>query len=170
MQGGALAAEAPPTSLEATPLTHVRDGGIHGCGIRLTGGQPGQPASSWFDVSFNVFRRGIGLVQSIAYEITRSEYDGESRPAVVPVQSTWLSATDAGTRLGENSERRDTLVYRMLVDDVLSLFEAVATGQPITLGIRRWGDRLDSVYSATAALDADSRRKVSACLGGLVLD
>lgn len=170
MQCSAHAAETPPTSLEAKPLTHVREGVVNGCGVRLTGGQPGTPASSWFDVSFNVFRRGIAIVQSIAYEIARSEYDGESRPATVPVQSTWLTATDTNARLGENTERRGALVYRMLVDDALALFEAVATGQAVTLGIRRWGERIDSVYTATAVLDADSRRKVGACLAALVLD
>ena len=171
MQCSAHAAETPaPTSLEAKPLTHVREGVVNGCGIRLTGGQPGAPASSWFDVSFNVFRRGIAIVQSIAYEITRSEYDGESRPVTVPVQSTWLTATHANARVGENTERRDALVYRVLVDDALALFEAVANGQAVTLGIRRWGERVDSVYTATAVLDADSRRTVGACLAALVLD
>lgn len=159
-----------PIILEATALSHVRDAVVHGCGVRLTGGVPGTPVSSWFDVSFNVFRRSVGLVQSMAYEIRRSEYDGESRPDRVSVQSTWITASDAGGRLGENIERRDTLVYRVLVDDVLALFEAVATGRALTLGIRRWGEREDRVHSAIASLDTDSRRQVAACLGALSLE
>jgi hypothetical protein len=170
-RGNAHAAEiARFTGIAALPITHLRDSTVHGCGVRLTGGQPGTPASSWFDVSFNVFRRGIGLVQSIAYEMRRSEYDGESRPSRVPVQSTWVTATTAGTRLGENTERRDALVYRLLVDDVLALFEAVATGRPVTIGIKRWGESADTVYTGTAALDVDSRQKISACLGAFALD
>ena len=169
-RGSAHAAETPLMGIAGLPITHLREGAVHGCGVRLTGGQPGTPASSWFDVSFNVFRRGIALVQSIAYEIKRSEYDGESRPSTVPVQSTWLTATEVGARLGENTERRDTLVYRLLVDDVLALFEAVATGRPVTLGIKRWGEVMDTVYTGTAVLDVDSRQKIGACLGALVLD
>jgi hypothetical protein len=169
--GSAHAAEStPPTGIAALPITHLRDGAVHGCGVRLTGGQPGTPASSWFDVSFNVFRRGIALVQSIAYEIRRSEYDGESRPSRVPVQSTWLAATETGARVGENTERRETLFYRLLVDDVLALFEAVASGRPLTLGIKRWGEGVDTVYTGTAVLDMDSRQKIGACLGALALD
>lgn len=156
--------------MDAAPLMHMRDGAVHGCGVRLTGGLPGTPVSSWFDLSFNVFRRGVGLVQSIAYELRRSEYDGESRPERVPVQSTWLTAAEAGSRSGENIERRDTLVYRILVDDVLALFEAIATGRPMTLGIRRWGEREDRVHSATASLDVDSRQKIASCLSGLSLE
>jgi hypothetical protein len=169
--GSARAAEAPsPTSVEARPLTHVRGGAVHGCGIRLTLGQPDRPASAWFDVSFNVFRRGIALVQSIAYEIRRSEFDGESRPALVPVQSTWVAAAATNARVGENSERRDALVYRVLADDALALFEAVATGRHVTLGIKRWGERVDSVYTAAAFLEADARQKIGACLGALAMD
>jgi hypothetical protein len=37
--------------------------------VRLTGGEPRTPSSSWFDVSFNVYSPGFGLAQSIAYEI-----------------------------------------------------------------------------------------------------
>jgi len=163
--------QAPaPLSMEALPLTHVREGTVQGCGMRLTGGEAKAPASSWFDVSVNVFRRGVGLAQSIAYEIRRSEADdGESRPARVPIQRTWVKAREGGTRLGENTERRDTLVYTLLVDDVLVLFEAVATGRPVTLGIQRWG-QLDAVYTATPALTDDSRNEMSACLAKLSVD
>ena len=158
-------------SIEAQPLTHMRGGTVQGCGMRLTGGEAKTPASSWFDVSVNVFRRGVGIAQSIAYEIKRSEADdGESRPARVPVQSTWLKATGGSTRQGENTERRESLVYTLLVDDVLALFEAVGSGQPVTLGIRRWGERTDTVYTGTPVLSSDSRDRMSTCLASLTLE
>ena len=153
--------------MEAHALTHVRDGKVQGCGLRLTGGEPGKQASAWFDVSFNVFRRGLGLAQSIAYEIRASQYDGESRPAKVPVQSTWLRVSDGGARLGENRERRDTLIYTLVMDDVLALFEAVANGDPVTLGIKRWDQRVDAVYTGAPHLSSDSRHRMSTCLADL---
>ncbi len=164
------AARAQPHAsmlMEAQPLTHVRDGKVQGCGLRLTGGEPGKQASSWFDVSFNVFRRGFGLAQSIAYEIRRSEYEGDSRPAKVPVQSTWLKVSDGAARLGENTDRRDTLVYMLVIDDVLALFEAVANGDPVTLGIKRWDQRADAVYTGAPLITSDSRSRMSACLAEL---
>jgi hypothetical protein len=168
--GSAACAEShPPTLMEAHALTHVRDGTVQGCGLRLTGGEPGKQASSWFDVSFNVFRRGLGLAQSIAYEIRPSEYDGESRPATVPVQSTWLKVSDGSARLGENLERRDTLIYTLVMDDVLALFEAVANGDPVTLGIKRWGQRVDAVYTGAPRLSSDSRDRMSTCLADLAV-
>lgn len=167
MQCSAHAAEPPPTSLEAKPLTHVREGVVDGCGVRLTGGQPGTPASSWFDVSFNVFEHGLGIAQSIAYELARSEYDGEARPARVPVRSTWLQAAAGSPRRGENLERKDTLVYTLLPEDVLELFEAAAESRSITLGIRRWGEPEDAVYRARLDLDESARRELHACLDRL---
>jgi hypothetical protein len=165
--GGAYAQPQASTLMEAQPLMHVRDGKVQGCGLRLTGGEAGKQASSWFDVSFNVFRRGLGLAQSIAYEIRRSDYEGNSRPAKVPVQSTWLKVSDGNTRVGENAERRDTLIYTLVMDDVLALFEAVANGDPVTLGIKRWGQRADAVYTGAPLLSSDSRHRMSACLADL---
>lgn len=157
--------------MEALPVVHMRQGVVQGCGVRLTGGEPDPAVSSWFDVSFNVFRRGFGLAQSIAYEMKPSGYEGEGRPATVPVQSTWLKAADEGnTRRGENTERRESLVYRLLADDVLALFEAVASDRPITLGIRQWGQRADVVYTGTPDLSADSRRQIGACLAQLIFE
>jgi hypothetical protein len=164
---GAASAQPGPALMEAQPVLHVRDGQVQGCGLRLTGGEPGKQASSWFDVSFNVFRRGLGLAQSIAYEIRRSEYEGDSRPKQVPVQSTWLKVSDGTARLGENTERRDTLVYMLLMEDVLALFEAVANGDPVTLGIKRWGQRADAVYTGAPHLSDDSRDRMSTCLAEL---
>lgn len=168
--GAACAQSTTAMPMEALPLVHVRAGAVQGCGVRLTGGEPNRAVSSWFDVSFNVFRRGFGLAQSIAYELKRSEYDGESRPARVPVQSTWLTASEESARLGENTERRESLVYMLVIDDVLALFEAVASGRPVTLGIRRWGQRVDAVYTGTPVLSADSRHQISTCLAGLALE
>ncbi len=154
--------------VEARPLTHMRGGAIQGCGVRLTGGEPGPAVSVWFDVSFNIFTRGPGIAQAIAYEIKRSE-DGESAPTQVPVQSAWLKAAQGNTRVGERAERTDALVYTLLAEDVLALFEALANEQPLTLGVRRWGQRTDSVYTATPVLTGDSRRRISACLARLKL-
>src|SRR5215213_993261 len=116
--GAALAQNVQEMPIEALALVHERQGKVQGCGLRLTGGDPKPAASAWFDVSFNVFRRGIGLAQSFVYEMKRSGYEGESRPARAPVQSTWLKAAEeASARLGENTERRESLVYTLLIDD-----------------------------------------------------
>ena len=117
---------------------------------------PAAPVSSWFDVSFNVFKPGPGIAQSIAYEMKHSEYDGDSRPAKVPVRSTWLKVAEGSPQLGENTERSDSLVYTLVMDGVLGLFEAVANGEPVTLGIKRWDQRTDAVYTGTPALSGSS--------------
>ena len=166
--GAAFAQSAQEMPMEALALVHERQGEVQGCGVRLTGGEPKAAASAWFDVSFNVFRRGIGLAQSFVYEMKRSGYEGEGRPARMLVQSTWLKAADeASARLGENTERRDSLVYTLLIDDVLSLFEAVGRGRPVMLGIRQWGQRVDAVYSGVPEIGDGARQQITACLAAL---
>ena len=155
------AAEMPIT---AQALVHERDGAIHGCGARLTGGEaPATAPSAWFDVSFNVFRGGYALAQSYAYELRRSDYDGEARPARVAVQSAWLKAAHATARVGENSERRDALVYSLVLDDAVALFRALAAGEPVTVGIKRWDRRVAAVYAGTPALSAEGRQTIAEC-------
>lgn len=152
----------------AQPLVHERGGTIQGCGARLTGGEAAQtPGSAWFDVSFNVFRGGYALVQSHAYELRSSAYDGDARPARVPVQSAWLKAPQGSARLGENTERRDTLVYPLVLDDAVALFRALAAGETLTVGIKRWDRRSASVYEGTPALTEEGRREMAECLARL---
>lgn len=148
-------------------LVYRADGAVNGCGVRLTGGAPNASGpSAWFDVSLNVFRRGVALAQSIAYEMRRTE-EGESQPARVPVQSTWVTAGGRDARLGESVERRDTLIYSVVPDEALSLFEAVARGEPVVVGIKRWGQRTASVYSGAPALTSETRDEIAGCLAAL---
>jgi hypothetical protein len=165
----ALAQDAREFGLAAQSLVYQRDGVVQGCGVRLTGGEPNASApSSWLDVSFNVFRRGVALAQAIAYEIGRSEYAGDSRPSSVPIQSTWLKPAEGKARLGENSERRESLVYPLGLDDALALFQAVAQNEPVIIGVKRWGQRTDSVYTGKAVLDSDTRARIGECLTSLL--
>lgn len=152
----------------AQPLVHSRDGTIEGCGARLTGGETAPAGSSaWFDVSFSVFRGGVSLAQSYAYELRRSEYDGDARPARVPVQSAWLKAPRGSARMGENTERRDMLVYALVLDDAFALFEALAAGQTVTVGIKRWDRPAASVYAGAPALTGENRSQIAECLARL---
>jgi hypothetical protein len=167
MPAAAPAQQVRETALAADALVYRRDDVVLGCGVRLTGGEPRRAVSTWIDVSFNVFRRGIALAQAIAYEIRRSDLEGDSQPARVPLQGAWLRTSDASPRLGENAERQETLVYALRLDDALALFEAVARSEPVTVGVKRWDERTDSVYSGRAEIADDARERLAACLGAL---
>ena len=154
--------------MAAQPLVHERAGAVEGCGARLTGGRAAPAATSaWFDVSFNVFRGGVALAQSYAYELKRSDYDGEARPSRVQVQSAWLKGPQRSARLGENMERRDTLVYSLALDDAVALFEALAAGETVTIGIKRWDERAAVVYAGRPELSEEGRRLMADCLARL---
>lgn len=161
--GVALAQEALPMSAES--LVHERAGALVGCGIRVTGGRAAQrAASSWFDVSVNVFRRGFAVAQAVAYEMPGPTLDGEARPARVPIQSAWIAVGEASAKLGENVERQDSLIYTLALDDAISIFDAAARGLPLSLGLKRWGQRSESVHAGAATLTAESRERMAACV------
>jgi hypothetical protein len=159
-----------PLTIEARTLTHTRDGQVAGCGLRFTGGEARSPVSSWFDVSLNVFRRGIAIAQSIAYDIRRSELEGDTVPAIAPVESTWLRPGEGIARRGENSERTASLIYTLVPDDAVEVFEAVAKGEPVTVAIKRWTEPSETIYTGPASMDDQSRRDMSACLAELLQD
>lgn len=165
----AAPAYAAGIPMAAQPVVHTRDGTVQGCGARLTGGETAfSTGSAWFDVSFNVFRNGYALAQSYAYELRSSAaYDSDARPARVPVQSAWLKAPQGSPRVAENPERSDTLIWRLLLDDAVALFQALASGDTITVGIKRWDQPIASVYAGTPALTDEDRRALAECLARL---
>jgi hypothetical protein len=166
LPGHVLAQDALPMSAES--LVHERAGVLVGCGIRVTGGSAApRAASSWFDVSVNVFRRGFAVAQAIAYEMPRSTFDVEARPAQVPIQSAWIAAGEGSAKLGESAERQASLIYTLAMDDAISVFDAAARGSPLTLGIKRWGQRSASVHGGAATLTHESRDRIAACLARL---
>lgn len=175
----ALTVSAP--SLAQTPgalplageaLTHSRDGAVEGCGLRLTGGEATSGDNSlWVDLSVNVYRRGIALVQAIAYEIDVPRYEPKDTPPQrVPVQRAWVKpqAAERSTRLGENVDVRETLVYRITFEDATALFEAVASEQPVAVGVRPWGRPRETIVSGPVTLRGDTRARIADCLTALV--
>ena len=159
----ALAQESLPLAAEA--LVHEREGSVIGCGIRVTGGQSElRRASLWFDVSVNIFRRGIAIAQAVAYELPQSPGTGESRPARVPVQSASIGINAGSAKLGESRERQDSLVYTLTIDEAISLFDAVGRGSPLRVGVKRWTERTASVHVGPAPLDTDARARIADCV------
>jgi hypothetical protein len=170
MTSPAIAQSAVEVSMDVATLVHA-GGLIRGCGVRVTGGRadPKGP-SSWFDASLNVYSRGPALVQAIGYEIAPPEFDVQTRPERVAIQRAWLKVEDATgtTRLGENTDVRDSLVYAVTMDEAADLFAGLAKGKRLAIGVRRWGQREETVYVGTPELNEDRRRQLGACLETLV--
>lgn len=169
------AAGAQPNSLvplAAEALTHTRDGAVEGCGLRFTGGHIAIGAKSvWLDLSINVYRRGVAIVQALAYEIDRPRYEvPETPPQRVPVQRAWIKSQAAAgsTRLGETTEVRDSLVYRVTFDDAAAVLQAVASDQAIAMGVRPWGRPRETVLAGHVTVRNDSRARIADCLTALV--
>ncbi len=165
-----MAQSATEVVMRVATLVHAESGN-RGCGVRVTGGrtEPKGP-SSWFDASFNVYRQGPALVQAIGYEIAPPEFDEQTPPERVAIQRAWLKVEDATgtTRLGENAYVRDSLVYALTMDEAVALFAGLAKGKRFAIGVRRWGQREETVYVGTPQLDDEQRRELGTCLAGLV--
>jgi hypothetical protein len=142
----------------------MRDGRVQGCGVRLVGGEARAPVSSWFDVSVNVFGADTAIAQSIVYEMKISGPEGDSVPTIAPVETTWIHIGEATTRRGENAERKSSLVYTVSVEDAIALFETVARGDSVTLGIKRWGQAEEVLYTGIPFMVDETREHMSACL------
>lgn len=139
--------------------------------MRLTGGETRPGSSSvWLDVSVNVYRPGVAVVQAIAYEISPPRYEERSPPQRLKVQRAWVRPENAPrtSRLGENTEAREALVYGVTLDDAAALFEAVATGNPVALGVRPWGRPRETVLGGRVTLGDDTRGRIADCLEALV--
>jgi hypothetical protein len=165
---GAAESDLP---LAATALVYANAGKTEGCGIRITGGRPASRGRSiWIDVSLNVYTNGAGVVQAIAYALAPSAYEGENRPERVSMQRAWVKPREsiASTRLGENVEARDSVVYAVTLDEAGRLFQAVATGQALVIGLRAWDEPREWTFSGTAELTGDARADIGACLASLV--
>ena len=160
-----------PLPLAAEALTHARGNAVQGCGMRLTAGETRRGTDSvWVDLSVNVYRRGIALVQAIAYEIAPPRYEETSRPQRLRVQRAWVKPESAAgtTRLGENTEALETLVYGLTLDDAAALFAAVAAGDPIAVGVRAWGRPRETLIAGRVTLNDDTRARIADCLNALV--
>ena len=169
--GAANAQDAAEVSVATEALRYANGDTVQGCGVRLTGGQARAKAgSSWFDVSFNIYRRGIAIVQAIGYEILQPQFDTESRPERVAMQRAWLRVGTAGgtTRAGENAAVQDSVIYTVTLDEAGSLFAAVAKGERLVIGIKRWGQKQETVYAGSPNLDGETRRQIRACLEALL--
>jgi hypothetical protein len=157
----------PPLMMQAEALVHERAGAVHGCGVRLTGGQP-EPArsSAWLDLSINVYRSGVGLVQTIVYDVPRPQFDVRTPPVRSALQSAWLRSEDmqGSTRRGENRERSDRLVYQVVIDELVPLFEAARTGQTIVFGVKSWNETTERVYSGKPRMSDESSYRLGLCL------
>ena len=167
--GAGHAAERMP--LGASALTHGQAAQIQGCGVRVTAGRAAQKSKSlWMDLSFNVYASGVALVQAIAYEMPPSTYEGEAKPRRLSVQRAWVKPRDESgtTRLGENTEARDTLIYALTLEDAIRLFGAVAAAEPLAIGMRPWGEPREWLFEGIAELPDGARAEIATCLAALV--
>jgi hypothetical protein len=168
---GAVTQESTPLVIGAQALRHGDAAGMEGCGVRLNGGRVNvKRASYWFDVSVNVYAAGHALVQAIQYSIDPPAFDVRTPPERTMLQSAWIRVDRrvANTRMGENRERRDAVIYAIDLEEARALFEGLAHGQAIAIGIKRWGDPEAAVYVGTPELNGDTLSDLGSCLDALV--
>jgi hypothetical protein len=158
--------------IDSQPLVYVRSGVINGCGVRLLGGEfgPVEPIA-WFDVSFNIYAQGIGMIKALSYDVRIEEMKSGKRGPAVPVQGAWIKVDGSmatrplkGISSGEDL---GSIVYAASADDVFPLFFGLLEGKQFMVAIQRKGQSGERIYAGAPTLDEADAKRISSCLNEL---
>ena len=173
---GAGAQNIVPTKMSGQPLMYMKDGEVNGCGIRIIGGRPTINGAvwEWFDVSINVYEHGGGLVKIVSYDVDEPKMRaGGLKPKPLPVRSGWLKAAGkSGTTpaKGKSAVADDgaSLMYGSDLDRTMPLFSAYFQRETVSIGVRRVGDKTETIYSGVVTMDDNEDQQLRSCLRDLV--
>lgn len=163
-----------PAIITATPVMQVKDGAVQGCGYRLKAYPTtfaGQSSFVALDVSFNLFLPGIGLLKGGAQQVVMR--DNNPQLTNRPAESFWLKVegekpTTAADGKVLQSPDVGYLLYAVSPDATARLFAGLATGVPLTVGVRVKGEPIDRIYSGPVQLSDPDRKQGGQCLADLI--
>jgi hypothetical protein len=159
--------------IEGQPLVYVREGAVNGCGVRLFGGQAGTVgAVPYFDVSFNLWRNGAGMVKAISYDLRVEELAAGKRPVGLPISSAWIKTAGAaatqplkGVQAGED---KGSILYAASAESVILLFRGLSERSVFMVGVKRTGQASERIFSGRPQLADNDREQVRSCLQELM--
>jgi hypothetical protein len=155
----------------------MKDGQVNGCGVRMVGlTDPVGPDKSveGFDVSFNLYAQGFGIVKGGGFTSTQPQIERGSagkkrRPEAVWIKASGKQATQS--RDGKVQTSQDTpeaIFYGTDIRPVLDLLSAVGDGQPIQIGLRFPGAGIDRIYQGVVQMTPEDSSSVGRCMNELL--
>jgi hypothetical protein len=166
---------ADETRIDGQPLIYVKDGHIHGCGVRFIGFQLGTDsiARSW-DISVNFYADGFAAVKGMSYELDARRLGTSDPPRVMPIQSAWVKAPNepapqplSGAHDGEDSGSK---IYAVSFDAAVKVFLATIAQEEMMLGIRRKGENGERIAFGRVNLSEAERRQLDQCVRELLTE
>lgn len=167
-----------PARISGQPLQYMKDGRIHGCGIRLVGiVEPTDPSRiEGFDVSLNLYDSGIALIKGGGFLTTAAGMtSGHKNLGGRKPDSLWLKAPGSKATepiSGEVLPAEDPLEAVMYgtsdFDAVRALWEAIMGATPLQVGIRFPQEPVDRIYQGVASLNNTELAQIRDCFSELL--
>lgn len=160
------------SDMTGQPLMYMKDGVVHGCGLRIMGGtEKADGEFRMFDVSLSVYAAGVTILKAVSYDVTPAEAKSNKPARRVNVVSAWVKAPNepATKPIGavRQSESEVALLYTTQVDALVAVLKAQSQGAPMNVGIRRLGESAERIQSGPIALSSEERKQLSQCISEL---
>jgi hypothetical protein len=159
----------------AEPQMQVSDGAVQGCGFRIKSAPrtlDGLTSVLVLDMSFNIYADGFAGLKGGAVRIpVKSGAPGHG--TILQIQNFWMKVESERPTKPLNGEPLQAenpgyLIYVESVEAVGNLFNGVAEGKTLTVGVRLKGEGIDRIYSGVAHLSDADRRQGAQCLNDLI--
>jgi len=171
----AMAGTVEQAIVIAEPQMQIKDGAIQGCGYRLKSipqSLAGLTSVIVLDTSFNIYAKGKALLKGGAVRVAvKAGAPGKAENR--QIASFWIKAQGEKPTKALNGkvipgETQGYLLYVETIAAVAKLFDSVADGTPLTIGVRVKGEGIDRIYSGVAQLSDQDRNQGAQCLNDLV--
>jgi len=153
---------------------HMKDGQVNGCGVRLFGLVVPDKVqdTEGFDVSFNLFHPGLGLVKGGGIHVTADDLANRRtgtprpKPDVLWLRAPGATATQPRDGKYPHAEepREATMYVTSDLAGVTALFAAIFEGKPVQVGILQHGESVERIYYGRVALKNSEMLELGACI------
>jgi hypothetical protein len=171
----AAAQTAVEAQLSGQPLMYMKDGKVDGCGIRLVGVVVLSTLKDGIalDASVNIYNTGVGVVKALSYDVTLGAGQAGSKHRTMAIDRFWLKSPSGEATHPQDGQFHKTddgggRLYTVTVEDALNLLLAAATGNVVTLGLKRSAESHERIYFGRAKMTEGEKNQVISCMDSLV--
>ena len=171
----ATAGTVEQATIIAEPQMQIKDGAIQGCGYRLKSfpqSLRGLNSVVALDTSFNIYAEGSALLKGGAVRFPVNA-GALGQAANKPIVSFWMKAQAEKPTKALNgkvlaADTQGYLIYGEAISTVAKLFESVAEGTPLTIGVRVKSEGVDRIHSGVARLTDQDQAQTVQCMAELI--
>jgi hypothetical protein len=158
-------------SMQGQPLIYSDAGNTTGCGVRIVGvvdPVPGQRDFRSFDISANMYARGVAVGKAIGeMRSTSSPISAGARRQ--PLYGAWWKRdgdepfAPVGKSFAASAGDKGAYLFQSTLTSSFDFVLAVIKGHEIQVGLR-WQSDKEAIYTGTVGLTDDERRQIASCV------